>query len=104
MGGCSYLDRTSKSFSSCDAVIEYLNKRWKDQFGCDYEKNDQEIYTRLAPLTKQAIDNARAVREKDWANTTDIVECNSATEVYQLVERLLPPPGSPRFARCDRST
>ena len=31
----------------------------------------------------------RAVREEDWAASAEIVDCNSATDVYRLVERLL---------------
>ena len=40
-------------------------------------------------MTRQtAIANARKVRQQDWASWPDIVDCNSATDVYLLIERL----------------
>jgi hypothetical protein len=86
--------RTKRSFADCDAVIKELNKHWRREFERDYEKNDEELYARLAGRTQTAIDNARNVREQDWAASPDIVGCNSATEVYLLIEWLLgPSPG-----------
>jgi hypothetical protein len=85
--------RTKKSFAGCDRVIEELNKHWRGEFKQDYQKNDEQLYPRLAGRTRTAIDNARTVRERDWASSPDIVDCNSATEVYLLVERLLEPSG-----------
>jgi hypothetical protein len=58
--------------------------------GEDYQKNDEKIYPRLSAYTGTAIQNARSVREDHFRETTDLAECNSATEVYRLVERLLP--------------
>jgi hypothetical protein len=81
--------RTKKSFADCDKVIEGLNKHWRPEFGRDYEKNDERLYDRLAARTRTGIDNARKVREQDWSSSPEIVDCNSATEVYLLVERLL---------------
>jgi len=84
--------RTKKSFADCEKVIAELNKHWRREFRRDYEKNDDQIYTRLADRTRTAIDNARKVRELDWTSSPDIVDSNSATDVYLLVERLLGPP------------
>jgi hypothetical protein len=81
--------RTKRSFAGCDKVIEELNKHWRREFGRDYEKNDEQIFAGLAGRTGTAIANARSVREQDWASSSDIVDCNSATDVYLLVERLL---------------
>jgi hypothetical protein len=83
--------RTKKFFADCDKVIAELNKYWRSEFKRDYEKNDEQLYTRLADRTRTAIANARKVREQDWASPSDIVDCNSATDVYLLVERLLGP-------------
>lgn len=83
--------RTKKAFAGADKVIEELNKHWQSEFERDYEKNDEQLYTRLADRTRTAIDNARKVRKQDWASSPDIVDCNSATDVYRLVERLLGP-------------
>jgi hypothetical protein len=81
--------RTKRSFTDCDAVVKELNKHWREHFERDYEKNDEQLYMHLADRTQTAIDNARKVRERDWALLSDIVDCNSASEVYRLVERLL---------------
>jgi hypothetical protein len=81
--------RTKRAFTGCDAVIKELNKHWRREFERDYGKNDEQLYARLAGRTQTAIDNARNVREQDWAASAEIVACNSATEVYRLIERLL---------------
>jgi hypothetical protein len=81
--------KTKRSFADCDKVSEELNKHWRREFERDYEKNDEQLYSRLAGRTRTAVDNARKVREQDWASSPEIVDCNSATDVYLLVERLL---------------
>jgi hypothetical protein len=81
--------RTKKSFAGCDKVVEELNKHWRREFGQGYEKNDEQIYARLANRTRAATDNARKVRERDWATSPDVADCNSATAVHLLVGRLL---------------
>jgi hypothetical protein len=83
--------RTKRSFSNCDEVVKELNRHWRRTFERDYEKNDEQLYARLADRTRTAIDNAHKVREQDWASLSDIVDCNSATDVYLLVQRLLGP-------------
>ncbi len=82
--------RSSRSFPSGGAVVTELKKQWKRLGqGALYDKADEGIYSRLAGLTRQAIENARVVRENDHADESDILKCNSATDVYLLVERLL---------------
>jgi hypothetical protein len=81
--------RTRRAFADSEKVIEALNKHWRAEFGQAYEKNDEQLYTRLKDQTRTAIDNARRVREQDWSSASDIVDCNSASDVYLLVEHLL---------------
>jgi hypothetical protein len=83
--------RTKRSFADCDRVIQELNKYWQREFNRDYDKTDERLYFLLANRTQTAIGNAQRVREQDWALSSDIVECNSATDVYLLVNRLLGP-------------
>jgi hypothetical protein len=52
-------------------------------------KNAEELYAYLAGRTRTATDNAQTVRTRDWGALADIIDCNSAKEVYRLVERLL---------------
>lgn len=86
--------RSSRHFNDADAVIVDLNKRWCKRFnGAEYSKSDEGIHEKLAPLTEEAIGNARDVREKDHAGKGGTENCNSSTEVYRLVETLR---GKPR--------
>jgi hypothetical protein len=85
--------RTRRSFADANEVIKELNKHWRRQWDQDYAKNDEQVYERLADRIRTAIANARTVREQDWAASAEIVDCNSATDVYRLVERLLGPLG-----------
>ena len=85
----AHFKRSSRHFKDGNAVIVELNKGWQKSFRTDYDKADGQVYRRVASRTEQAITNARDVREKDHADKDDIAHCNSATEVYLLVERLL---------------
>ena len=85
----AHFDRTARSFANSDHVIEQLNKFWRKSTGQDYQKNDERIYQRISADTRTAIRNARSVREQHFKGIEDVVNCNSATEVYRLVERLL---------------
>jgi hypothetical protein len=80
----AHFEKTGAAFLTCDAVVTRLNKHWQQNFSADYDKADGRIYWRLAPLTDQAIGNAKWVREQH--HTSDcIIHCNSATDVYRLV-------------------
>ncbi len=81
--------RTKKSFGDGAAVIADLNRHWHRIFMRDYEKNDEKLCERLRDRTRTAIAHSRNVRTHDWDSSADIVDCNSATDVYLLVERLL---------------
>lgn len=81
--------RSSKSFKDCDAVILFLNKHWKKEFKQDYSKSDRGIYQKISDRTLKAIQNAKAVREKDHGVEKQIEKCNSATEIYRLVLKLI---------------
>ncbi len=87
----SHFSDKAKPFKDCDAVIRELNKKryWGTVCTVDYDKSDRKIYARLRELTPTAIINAKKVREKDHPENTDIAECNSATEVYKIVSKLL---------------
>lgn len=89
----AHFDRTATPFSNCGKVRERLNKHWQREFGRKYEKNDRDLYRRIQDRTATAIDNAKCVREHDFQDKQDTARCNSSTEVYRLVERLLGPTG-----------
>jgi hypothetical protein len=81
----AHFEKTGKCFLNCDQVIAQLTKHWQTQFSADYDKADAQIYQRLAPLTEQAIANAKWVHETHHAPKSCIIDCNSATDVYRLV-------------------
>ena len=78
--------RSSLQFNDCNAVIEELNKHWKIHFHIEYDKSDRRLYDKLITRMRAAIDNAKEVREQDHPNQTDIIDCNSATEFYKVLE------------------
>jgi len=84
----AHFEKTGTGFLNCDQVIAQLNKHWQRRFPADYDKADQFIYQRLATFTDQAIENARWVREHHHGLEKCVIECNSATEVYRLVDDL----------------
>ena len=81
--------RTSRFFRNCDAVIVELDRKWNDAFGQPYDKSDDRMYQRLAGRTQAAITNAKDVVEIDHGEKPDIVDRNSSTDFYRLVEKLL---------------
>jgi hypothetical protein len=90
----AHFERTTRSFLDGAQLIGQLDKHWQDAFHLKYEKNDEGIYRRIRDRTGQAINNARQVREVDFMGVADIADCNSATDVYLLVERLMELPGA----------
>ena len=88
----SHFAREARSHNDCDAVIVALNRHWQRHYAQDYRKNDDRIYQRVSTLTREAIENAKWVRETGHADKENTADANSSTEVYCLVGRLLGPP------------
>jgi hypothetical protein len=84
----AHFKRTSRSFIDADAVIVELDSHWRAAFSQDYQKNDRDVYDKLAARTAQAIQNARNVLETDHGENARCINSNSSTEVYKLVGRL----------------
>lgn len=80
--------RTSRKFNDCEAVIVELNKHWPQVSRTGYDKSDEQLFDRLSNRLETALHNARQVRETDHKHP-DLADCNSATEVYLLVEHFL---------------
>jgi len=85
----SHFERTATAFIECDAVVTHLNKHWQKRFGVDYDKADRRIFGRLAELVCVAIENAKWVRETHHRLELATADCNSSTEVYRLVGKLV---------------
>lgn len=77
---------STKGYNNNEAVLNDLKKYWPQ-----YEKKIGS-YAELQPKTIEAVNNAKKVKtyfEKS-NSTSDIVKCNSSTDVYKFVEVLLP--------------
>jgi len=84
----AHFEKTATAFANCDAVISRLNSHWQQHFGEKYNKADRNIYSRVARLTNNAIENARWVHQTHNASRPCVLDCNSSAEVYLLVSRL----------------
>lgn len=87
----SHFERTGRSFIHCDEVREQLSRWWRREFGVDYQKNDTQIHERVRGRIDDAVKNARWVRETHHRIEHCIADCNSATDVYRLVDHLVHP-------------
>lgn len=53
-----------------------------------YEKN-MDCFEQLAPRVPTAIVNSKQIHRAQWRNTPKSIDCNPATTVHELVERLM---------------
>ncbi len=83
-----HFGHSGTGFLNARQATEELNKLWNAHFDRDYDKGDEGHYEKVAHLTDDAIKNAKWVLANQHAGKQDILECNSATEVYELVEHL----------------
>ena len=85
----AHLTRSSRSFLDAGQVESELKKHWRRKFRAGYHKHAEHIYSHVARLTETAITNAKAVRETDHGLHKCTADCNSSTDVYLIVSRLL---------------
>lgn len=87
----AHFERTTRFFENGDAAEAYLSHtHWRRYFGGDYDKGDPRLYARLADRVGAALGNAQWVLETYHENAACRVS-NASTEVYQLIQELLPP-------------
>lgn len=84
----AHFEKTGRVFLNSGQVEEKVNSHWIKAFSAPYDKADKSIYRRLSSLTDHAIANAKWVHEHHHDLGKCILDCNSATEVYRLVEML----------------
>jgi hypothetical protein len=93
----AHFRRTSAIFADADAVITALNPLWKAGGNGKYEKSDRAHFSKLRNRLVSAIATARAVRTKSHRPANATTEnCNSSTDVYRFVERLVSPKKPPK--------
>ena len=87
----SHFERVKHDFPNSGAVERRLSDTyWKPRFGVAYDKGDSRLYERLQLLQSAAVDNAAWTLETRHGNKL-CREANASTEVYKLIQRLLPP-------------
>lgn len=87
----AHFERVKRDFPDSNAVERRLSEMyWKKHFGNDYDKADSRLYERLQSRQESAVDNAAWMLE-DFHGNKPCRDCNASTEVYKLVQRLLPP-------------
>ncbi len=85
----AHFEKTAQAFGDGDKAVVRLDKHWNSRFGGNYGKSDDQAYRRLSDLTQTALEHARWVREVHHEESSKTCDCNSSTEVYQLVAYLL---------------
>lgn len=89
-----HFDEKIRGDANSSQVIELVRGHWTKHCKTSYEKNDDQLYTRIAQRTETAITNARSVLERHHRDEKNRADCNSSTDVYRLVEYLITPPKS----------
>ena len=85
----AHFTRSARQFADANAVISELTQHWRKTFNREYGKGDEAGLREITARTQDALLHARDVRQKHHGAKSDICDCNSATELYLLVERLL---------------
>ncbi len=87
-----HFGHVTKWLENGDAAGAYLTATyWKKHFDCDYDKADDRLYTRLAERVPIAVADARWLMG-DLHAGRPCRDANPSTEVYTLIEHLLPLP------------
>jgi hypothetical protein len=86
----AHFRKSCQPFHDAEDVLSMLKPLWKRVLEVDYQKNDEQIYRRLADKLPFATSNAQMVFENDHRDKP-LLDRNSSTEVYKLVEALTRP-------------
>ena len=85
----AHFEKRARPYKDGSTAESALNKRWREKFNRDYEKDNVRHFENLDLLLKTAVENAKWVLENHHKNG-ECKNCNSSTEVYRLIMRLLP--------------
>jgi RloB-like protein len=78
-----HFELIGRSFAGYAAVRPFLARHIKH-----YKKNT-DCFDQLAPRIPTAIDHSKRIHRSQWQDTPRSIDCNPATAVHELVERLL---------------
>jgi RloB-like protein len=78
-----HFELIGRSFAGYAAVRPFLSKYIKH-----YQKST-DCFEQLAPRVPMAIDHSKRIHRSQWQDTPKFIDCNPATTVHELVERLL---------------
>lgn len=74
-----HLRDTGESFERCRAVLERVEKEWKNKFAKDFGRKGQADYSKILPLRSDAAKRAKQHYEKTPRDP-------SWTEIYKVIE------------------
>ncbi len=78
-----HFDRVGRSFNGYEAIKSHVRKHIPN-----YDKTS-DYFAILAPRIPQAIENSKSIHRTQWQHTPRSIDCNPATTVHELVERLI---------------
>ena len=78
-----HFDRVGRSFNGYGGIKPHVSKHIPN-----YEKATDHFKI-LAPRIPRAIENSKLIHRTQWQNTPRFIDCNPATTVHELVERLI---------------
>ena len=86
---CHFPNASRAYFKDCAAVITALNKKWGGVCKTEYDKSDQDVFSRLAHLLAAARAQALEIDLHHIRTTGAAIRTNPSTQVYELVARLI---------------
>jgi len=78
-----HFERTGRSFDGFSAVKPHLCKHI-----ANYVKS-RDYFPVLAPRIPIAIDHSKKIHQSQWRHTPKAIDCNPASTVHKLVEKLI---------------
>ena len=78
-----HFEKVGRSFDGYAAIRPCVSRHIKH-----YEKK-ADCFEELAPRIPTAIDHSKRIHRSQWQDTPKSIDCNPATTVHELVERLI---------------
>jgi hypothetical protein len=78
-----HFELIGRSFNGYAPIRPFINRHIRR-----YEKSG-DYFQQLAPRVPTAIEHSKRIHRSQWQDTPKFIDCNPATTVHELVERLL---------------
>lgn len=94
---CHFKKVARSYFKDCEAVIEEMNKKWKQVCNTLYNKADKDVFERLSDNLETARTQALEIDLHHLTSVESGLRVNPSTQVYELVAILI---GARSGERC----